>query len=136
MRGMEFTRWLKPTLLGPLLTLWTLTTLGSILVGMAALSGHRIDGWLTGMVWTTFFGSTLGVILVGVDVLLLRLRFRQLPTGTRAWISSILAPFAVFFIWTLPFLPPPESVAGVVAFVMLPMAAASFLVRVLFGQRP
>jgi hypothetical protein len=128
-----FTPWLRPTLLGPLLTLWTLTTLGSVLVGMEALSGGRFDNWLVGMLWVSFFGCALGVILIAVDVLLLKLGWRQLPTGGRAWISSCLTPLAVFFIWTLPFWPQPETVLGLVAFLTLPMFAASFGSRMLFS---
>lgn len=132
----SFGDWLKPTLLGPLLTTWGLTTLGSLLVGMHALSGGRFDSWLTGMLIASFFGAGLGVLLVGVDVLLLRLKLRQLPTGARAWMSSLLAPLGVFFLWSLPFFPPPESVLGTVLFIVGPMAGACFGARMLFGQRP
>ncbi len=128
--------WLKPTLLGPLFTTWALTTLGSLLVGMAALTGGRFDGWLTGMLVGSFFGSGLGVLLVGVDVLLLRAKMRQLPTGGRAWISSCLVPLGVFMIWSLPFMAPPDSVLGGVVFIVGPMSAACFGSRMLFGQRP
>lgn len=128
--------WLKPTLLGPLLTTWGMITLGSLLVGMHALSGGRFDSWLTGMLFASFFGAGLGVLLVGVDVLLLRAKLRQLPTGGRAWISSLLTPLGVFLIWSLPFMPPPESVLGGVMFIVGPMSAACFGSRMLFGQRP
>lgn len=131
----SFTPWLKPTLLGPLFTLWTLTTLGAVMVGMGALSGGRIDTWLLGMLWASFFGSALGVLLVGVDVLLLKLKWRQLPTGARAWLSSCLTPFVVFFVWTLPFWPQPETILGVFTFITLPMAGAAFATRLLFGAR-
>lgn len=132
----SFGPWLKPTLLGPLLTTWGLTTLGSVLVGMHALSGGRFDNWLVGMLVASFFGAGLGVLLVAIDVLLLRAKLRSLPTGARAWISSLLSPLGVFFIWSLPFLPPPESVAGTVLFIVAPMTAACFGARMLFGAKP
>ena len=75
-------------------------------------------------------------MLIGADVALLKSRIRRLPTGAAAWLSSILAPFAVFFIWTLPILPPPETVPGLVAFLMVPMWVASLLVRFVFGNAP
>lgn len=128
--------WLKPTLLGPLLTLWTLTTIGSITVGMATLSGGRLDNWAIGMLWASFFGSALGVLAIAVDVLLLKLKWRSLPTGARAWIPSVLSPFGVAFIWSLPFLPPPETAVGAVLFISLPMVAATFVLRMMFGRRP
>ena len=137
MKGMtSFSPWLKPTLLGPLITLWSLTTLGSLTLGMATITGDRIDSWAVGMLWASFFGSGLGVLGVGVDVLLLRMKWRRLPTGPRAWIPSVLSPFGVAFIWGLPFLPPPESVVGLVLFITAPMIAATFALRMLFGQRP
>ncbi len=133
---MSFREWLKPTLLGPLLSVWGVTTLGSLLVGMAVLSGGRFDSWLVGMLFGSFFGSALGVLLVGVDVLLLRLKMRKLPTGGRAWISSMLAPFGVFLIASLPFWPPPETVLGSVLALVGPMAGACGGSRILFGTRP
>ncbi len=132
----SFGDWLKPTLLGPLLSVWGLTTLGSVLVGMEALSGGRFDNWLVGMLVATFFGAGLGVLLIAIDVLLLRAKVRSLPTGARAWISSVLAPFGVFFIWSLPFLSPPESVLGGVLFIVGPMTAACLGARMVFGARP
>lgn len=132
----SFGDWLKPTLLGPLLTTWALTTLGSILVGMHVLSGGRFDSWLLGMLFASFFGAGLGVLLIAVDVLLLKAKLRSLPTGARAWISSSLSPLGVFFILSLPFLPPPESVLGVVVLVLGSMTAACFGLRMLFGAKP
>jgi hypothetical protein len=128
--------WLKPTLLGPLFTMWGLTTLGSVLVGMHALSGGRFDSWLLGMLLVSFFGAALGVLLVGVDVMLLRSKLRALPTGGRAWISSVLTPLGVLFIWSLPFFGPPESAVGQILFIVGPMTAACFGTRLLFGRRP
>lgn len=132
----SFGDWLKPTLLGPLLTTWGLTTLGSVLVGMHALSGGRFDNWLVGMLAASFFGAALGVLLIGVDVLLLKAKMRALPTGARAWISSLLSPLGVFFIWSLPFFSPPESVLGGVLFIVGPMSTACLGARMLFGAKP
>jgi hypothetical protein len=128
--------WLKPTLLGPLLTMWGLTTLGSVLVGMHALSGGRFDSWVLGMLIASFFGAGLGVMLVTFDVLLLRAKVRALPTGARAWISSVVSPLGVFFLWSLPFLSPPESVLGTALFILAPMGASCFGARMLFGVKP
>jgi len=132
----SFGDWLKPTLLGPLFTMWSLTTLGAVLVGMHALSGGRFDSWLLGMLLASFFGAAIGVILIGVDVLLLRSKLRALPTGSRAWMSSLLSPLGVLFIWSLPFLGPPESTLGQILFIVVPMAAACLGARMLFGRRP
>lgn len=132
----SFAAWLKPTLLGPLLTMWGLTTAGAVLVGMHALSGGRFDSWLLGMLLASFFGAALGVLLIGADVMLLKAKLRALPTGPRAWVSSVLTPFGVLFIWSLPFFGPPESALGQILFIVGPMAAACFGTRIVFGSRP
>lgn len=132
----SFGDWLKPTLLGPQLTLWGLTTLGAVLVGMSALSGGRFDNWILGMLVASFFGAGLSVLLIGVDLLLLRSKARALPTGSRAWASSLFSPIAVFFVWTLPFVGPPESALGQTIFLVGSMSGACFGARMLFGRRP
>lgn len=132
----SFTDWLKPTLLGPSLTTWGLTTLGSVLIGMHAISGGRLDNWLLGMLFASFFAAGLSVLLLTADVVLLKAKVRALPTGGRAWVSSLLSPLGVFFIWSLPFLSPPESALGTVLFIAGPMTAAAFALRMAFGVRP
>ena len=131
-----FSPWLRPTVLGPLVTLWTLTTALHLLVGLSVLSGGLVDSWIVGMLWATFLGCTLVVNLIVSDVLLLRAKVRRLPTGARAWLSSLLAPLAVSFLWSLPILPPVESIAGLALWLMAPMALGSLGVRVVFGNRP
>jgi hypothetical protein len=130
----SFGAWIRPTLLGPLFTMWSLTTLGSILIGVAALTDGRFDNWITAMIFASFFASGLIVMLIGADLVLLKAKLRQLPTGSRAWVSSVLAPFGVFFLWR--FLPQPESALGLVLFLVAGMAGASFGLRMAFGTRP
>jgi hypothetical protein len=131
----NFGDWLKPTLLGPMLTMWTLATLVSLTIGMAAVTGGRLDTWLQGMLIASFFAAGLVVLLLAADLFLLKMKWRKLPTGTRAWISSILSPFAVMVIWNLPFFPPPSSVLGLVLFITVPMSLGALGVRMLFGER-
>ncbi|MCZ7683978.1 MAG: hypothetical protein M5U28_36500 [Sandaracinaceae bacterium] len=132
----SFGPWLKPTLLGPLLTTWGLTTLGSVLVGMHALSGGRFDSWLVGMLVASFFGAGLGVLLIAVDVVLLKAKLRSLPDGG-ARLDLVPALAARRLLHLEPPLPAaPESVAGTVLFIVAPMTAACFGARLLFGARP
>ncbi|MGE3633220.1 MAG: hypothetical protein AB7P00_25200 [Sandaracinaceae bacterium] len=128
--------WLAPTLFGPLLSCWGYISLGSLLFGVAALSGDRFDSWLIAMVWGSAFGSMLSVISVVADVVLLKLKLRQLPTGGRAWVSSMLTPFGVFFSLMLPIWPDPDSVLAVVITVIGPMFVSPFVLRLAFAQRP
>jgi hypothetical protein len=130
----SFGAWLRPTILGPLITMWVFATLGSVLVGAAALTNGLVDNWLTAMIFASFFGSAIVVMLITADLVLLRAKLRSLPTGSRAWTSSSLAPLGIFFLWR--FFPAPETAIGLVIFLLVPMALASFGLRYLFGQRP
>lgn len=131
----SFRLWLQPTLLGPLLTLWGLATFLSTLFGAAAVSNGTVDTWAVLMMWATMIGSAIGVITVGIDVVLLKLKWRVLPTGVRAWLASMLTPLLVYVLWTqLWWLPQTEM--GFVMFIMLPMVGCSFGTRMIFGTRP
>jgi len=135
MRDMTTLRpWLAPTLLGPLCVMWGLATLGSLVMGVEAISFGLLDDWALLMMWATFFGSTMGVFLVGADVTLLKLKWRRLPTGLQAWLSSVATPFACYGAWVL--LPPPSTPLGGALFVLGPMFAAALVTRTLLGSRP
>ena len=127
--------WLQPTLLGPLLTLWGLATFLSMLFGAAAASLGKVDTWAVLMMWATFIGSAIGVITVGIDVFLLQLKWRALPTGGRAWLASMLTPLLVYVAWTQLWWMP-ETELGAVMFIMLPIVGCSFGTRMIFGTRP
>ena len=130
----SFRPWLAPTLLGPLLVMWGLATLGAYAIGTAALTFGTVDDWAMLMMWATFFGSTMGIVLVGADVTLLAMKFRSLPTGGRAWMSSMAVPVITYGGWM--FLPPPTSELTLVLWMFLPMAAAAVISRMFFGTRP
>ena len=126
--------WLAPTLLGPLLLAWGLATFGALTIGAAALTHGFVDDWAVLMLWATFYGSTMGVFLVGADVSLLALKWRSLPTGVAAWISSMVAPVICYGAWIV--LPPPSTPVGLVLLLLAPMAGGAVLSRMFFGSRP
>ncbi|MCB9596454.1 MAG: hypothetical protein H6719_27270 [Sandaracinaceae bacterium] len=126
--------WLMPTLLGPLLVMWGVATLGAFAIGAAALTHGTVDDWAVLMMWSTFFGCTMGVFLVLSDVFLLASKTRQLPTGGRAWLSSMLVPFLCYGLWMV--LPPPSTALFLMLWMFGPMGAAAFASRMLFGSRP
>lgn len=96
----DFTPWLRPTLLGPFLTTWGFATLAFLTSGLVLPNGERLDGWLLTMLSLSFLTSGVVVGLLTADLALLRLRMRKLPTGGAAWLSSLLAPVAVWLAWT------------------------------------
>lgn len=132
----SFTPWLRPTLIGPLATLWTLITALHLLIGVDALSDGRIDSWAIAMLFATAYGCTLIVALIVSDLVLLKAKLRALPTGGRAWLSSILSPFAVSMVASLPLWPEPRSWLGVAVLIAAPIALGAPLVRLVFGRRP
>lgn len=126
--------WLTPTLLSPLLVTWAIATYGAFVIGAATFTHGLIDNWAVLMLWATFFGSTMGVALVGADVAFLSFKMRRLPTGGQAWVSSLVTPFLCYGAWA--FLPPPGSEVGLAVFILGPIAAAAALSRLFFGSRP
>ncbi len=132
----SFGPWLKPTLLGPLLTSWGYMSLGIWLLGVATITGGHLDDWLIAMLWASAFGCMLGVTSIAVDVALLAAKMRSLPTGVRAWLTSLLAPVGVIFIWQLPIWNPPESVLALVVLLVAPMFVSPLLLRLAFGTKP
>ena len=88
------------------------------------------------MLWSTLFGSMLAVFLIASDVLLLKLKLRALPTGSRAWLSSCLSPFAVGIVASLPVWPQPESAFATVMFVFAMVGLGTTASRLVLGRRP
>ncbi len=139
-RHQTLSRWARGTLLGPMLTVWILITLAAGedalegLAGWVGLDGRFTDEWWIAMLLGSFWASTLAVALVAVDVALLRVKLRALPTGFRCWLGALLAPFAVAA-WQLA-LPQPSSIPMLVGLTAAAFGLAALSVRVLFGRRP
>ncbi|HJK89365.1 MAG TPA: hypothetical protein RMH85_34210 [Polyangiaceae bacterium LLY-WYZ-15_(1-7)] len=131
--------WARPTLLGPFLPLWALVTWAT---WQAELEGvfdaqpfFDVETWAQAMLIVSGFAAVVAFHLVVADVLLLRAKLRQLPTGFRGWIGSMLAPFATVLAWSL--LPGGDG-GGVLGAVLLLVAGfflGAFAVRLVFGKR-
>ena len=127
-------RWARCTLIGPLLPLWTLVTLAAWFGQVAELTDGKADSWATAMMLVSFVGAFVAVCLVAVDVMLLRLKFRRLPTGFLGWFSSMSAPFSVV-VW-LALLPEPSVVVMAVLTLLAAFWLGALSVRVTFGRKP
>lgn len=133
----DFTTWLRPTLLGPFVTTWGFATLGQLIAGALVLpNGERLDSWLVAMLSVSFFAAAVVVGLLSADLILLRWKLRSLPTGARAWTSSLLAPAAVWVTYSMLSWDDVESIAQLVAMIGAPILAAPLALRWAFGQRP
>lgn len=139
-RHQTLSRWARGTLLGPMITVWILITLAAgaeslgSLAELVGLDGRFTDEWWLAMLLGSFWASTLAVSLVAVDVALLRVKLRRLPTGFRCWFGALLAPFAVA-LWQIA-LPGPSSIPMLVGLTAATFVLAALSVRVLFGRRP
>lgn len=134
--------WAWPTLLGPFLPGWALVTWAAVVgdeqsVGSAVQSVmpfFDVDGWALAMFLVSMMSAVVAFHLVVVDVLLLRMRLRALPTGGRAWFSGLLAPIATVLAWVV--LPSGDGGAGSVLTVALGFLLGALVVRLLLGKRP
>ena len=134
----DFRPWLRPTLLGPFVTTWTVATL--LLFAQQALvlpNGERLDAWLLALVSTSFFAAMVVCGLLAADLALLRAKMRKLPTHGRAWLSSLLAPVGVWIAWSV-FGWGDEDTAIPVAVLLFawPFAGVPLALRWALGERP
>ncbi len=132
----DFTPWIRPTLKGPFLTSWSLTTLAFFTVGMRVATFGYFDDWLVSMLMVSFFAGLIVASLIASDLVLLRSKLRKLPTGLPAWASSMLAPVGVWFAWSFFGFGDGESVLEVVLRIALPIAIVPLTLRTLLGSTP
>lgn len=133
----DFVPWIRPTLTGPFITTWGLTTLAQLASGGAALATFgTTDEWLFAMLLVSFFAGLIVTSLIASDLVLLRLKLRKLPTGFSAWFSSLAAPIAVWFAFAFFGLGDGSDIGEFVVRVALPILAVPFFLRLIFGRAP
>jgi hypothetical protein len=93
--------------------------------------------WGIGMLAGSIVAFTYMLLLALIDVLLLAIRVRQLPTGKRAWASAFGSPLV--FLGSYAVLEPwaywkggPWTVLGIV---VVPMIVTAIVSRVFFGAK-
>lgn len=131
----DFTPWIRPTLLGPFLTSWALTTLSSLTVGAAVATFGYFDDWLVAMLIVSFFAGLCVTSLIFSDLVLLKLKLRALPTGAAAWLTSLAAPIAIWMAWAF-FGLDGETVLETVLRIAAPIAIVPFVLRLVLGRAP
>lgn len=129
--------WLTPTLIAPWISVYGAVTAFAALGVDWGLFG-KVAGWAVGMVVGSVWAFVFCSMLVLVDLALLVVRTRTLPTGKRGWGTALAAPLMVFGIYGVA---PPHTFWsyggwGVAAAVLVPMVAVAVLVRIVGGMKP
>lgn len=129
--------WLLPTLVAPWLSVYAAVTAYAALGVDWGLFG-KVAGWALGMVVATAWTFVYCAVLVAVDLLLLAVRVRTLPTGGKGWLAALASPLVAFASYAVA---PPHTfwrngAWGVALAVALPMLAAAFVFRVVLGRKP
>jgi hypothetical protein len=128
--------WLRPTLIAPWISVYGAVTAAAALGIDKGLFG-KVVGWALGMTLGTLWTFVFCLMLVLVDVSLLAVKVRTLPSGKRGWAAAFFSPFAVFGLYTLA---PPYTFYkygpwAVVGAVLVPMFVVAIVARVFAGQK-
>lgn len=132
----DFRPWIRPTLIAPFAVLAALTGLAHLSIGLASISGGRLDSWLVAMLMCGFLGAAISVLLIGADLVLLSMRWRRLPTDLAAWLTSGIAPLATLMAWNVIGWGDGQHIPELVLRIVLPMVATAFVVRFVGGSAP
>lgn len=128
--------WLAPTLIAPWISVYGAVTAFAALGVDWGLFG-KIAGWAVAMFVGSVWAFAFCLVLMLVDVALLAVRVRTLPTGRRGWVSAFAAPLAVFGIYGI--VPPHtfwrHGTAGVGAAILVPMLVVAVGMRIVAGRR-
>lgn len=129
--------WLRPTLIGPWISVYGAVTAAAALGIDRGLFG-KVVGWTLGMIIGTAWTFVFCLTLLLVDVALLAVKLRTLPAGKKGWGAALLSPLAVFGVYTLA--PPYQFIKygpwAIAAAVLVPMFVVALAARVFAGRRP
>lgn len=129
--------WLRPTLIGPWISVYGAVTAAATLGIDKGLFG-KVVGWALGMAIGTVWTFVFCLMLVLVDVALLAAKVRTLPDGRRGWGAALASPFAVFGVYALA--PPYQFYKygpwAVLAAILAPMLVVAIGARVIAGRKP
>lgn len=128
--------WLTPTLIAPWISVYGAVT---------AIAALKIDGvfgkvlgWTLGMVVGSVWAFLFCTLLVLVDLALLGVKVRTLPSGSRGWLLGFVSPLACLATYVA--VPPYRFYAAgpwaIAAAVLLPMVAIAIVSRVAAGRKP
>jgi len=133
-------RWFRPVLFGTLLGAWAFAIASALLYSTdwvpSWIPGVGLIKWTLFLVVCTVVGFVHALVLGLVDVLLLSLKVRELPTGGRAWGTAFAGPIAVGLVLKLWPSIRLESISMWMLSMLIPMIGISLALRLGFGKRP
>jgi hypothetical protein len=123
-------RWFAPILFGPFIGASIFATIKAILnVSLVAWPVYLMIAFGVAVVQVLVFAT--------VDITLLWMRLRLLPTGTPAWWQAIVAPVIVGLATNLFPRPQPAFIGFIIALIVIgPMLVTTIGMRVFFGTKP
>jgi hypothetical protein len=90
----------KPTLLGPVMTVFVIVTVSVAMGHHDPLLGGPLLNWLIAVVLFGGLALLQGAFMIAVDAVLL-LSGRHPPAGARAWAAGLAAPLPVALVWLI-----------------------------------
>jgi hypothetical protein len=126
--------WIGPTYVGAIASSWVAVTAYLFLARPKPVLDNLWLTWLILVALATPVASTLATTMLALDVILLKLKVRALPTGRPAWGMALLAPIPVAAaLWYL--LPGSAASAAALALsVAVPVLASALTVRLTLGS--
>lgn len=125
--------WIGPAYVGTITSSWVAVTAYLFLAKPKPVLDNSWLTWLLMVAIATPIASTLATTMLVLDVLLLKLKVRALPTGQSAWGMALLAPVpvaaALWYLW--PNLS--SSAAALALSVAAPVLVSALSVRLSLG---
>jgi hypothetical protein len=135
MKISKLTSWMGPAFLGTMLSAWASVTLYVLLGKHEPIFGKLVINWLIAVAIATPVAATLAGTMLVLDVFLLKLKVRTLPTGGAAWGMALLSPLPVVAAYLL-FRPSfTFGPWGFALSVLAPVLSSALVVRILMGRR-
>lgn len=128
--------WLTPLLLGPWIGSYAFVSAWSWL-GPQYPYVPRMAAFIVGLTVATIYSLTFVIAQALLDVALLTVRLRALPTGKRAWLVAILSPVVPLLVSTLTMKRALWSLNPwvIVATLAAPFCVTLLATRIAFGEK-
>lgn len=126
--------WVGPAYVGTAISTWATIAVYLGITKPTPLLGSYALTWLAWAAAATPVAGALATVMLTLDVILLKLKLRALPTGGAAWRMAMLAPLPVAVVFHFHHPSLTAGMLGVALTILAPVAVAATSVRVALGQ--